>query len=234
MKIDLGLIGGYNLDKILEKKSSFSFKTKFGKPSSKIYLGELANKKIALILRHGEKNKILPHEINHQANIFSFYQLGVKKLIAICAAGSLRKEIKPGDFVFCSDFIWLNPQPLTFKKIKHLDLTEPFSENLREKLIRVAKKLKIKFHQKGVYWQTLGPRFETKAEINLMKHFAHLVGMTSLPEIILANELGIEIATIAVVSNYACGLTKEKISHQEVEKMMKGKQLVLKKLLQKL
>lgn len=231
MSIDLGLIGGYNLDKILENKKSFSFKTKFGKPSSKIYLGEINNKKIALILRHGKKGKILPHQINHLANIYSFYQLKVKKIIAICAAGSLKREKKPADFVFLSDFIWLNSKPLTFKKTKHLDLTNPFSENLRKKLIESAQKLKIRFHQNGVYWHTLGPRFETKAEIKMMKNFADLVGMTNAPEVILANELKIEIATVAIVSNYACGISKKKISYQEVEEIMAKKQPIIKKLI---
>ncbi len=233
MKIDLGLIGGYNLNKILENKKSFSFKTKYGRPSSKIYLGNLEDKKIALILRHGEKGDILPHQINHLANIYSFYQLKIKKILAICAVGSLKKDFKPGDFVFCSDFIWLNPYPLTFFKIKHLDLTNPFSENLRKKLIKSAKDLKIRFHQKGIYFQTLGPRFETKAEIKMIKNFADLVGMTNAPEVILANELNIEIATIALVSNYACGISKRRISAQEVEKIMEEKLPVIKKLLVK-
>ncbi len=234
MKIDFGLIGSYQLNKILKKKSSFSFKTKFGPPSSKIYLGNLGGKKIALILRHGEKGNILPHQINHLANIYSFYQLGVKKIITLCAVGSLKKEIKPADFVFCSDFIGLALQSLTFKKIRHPDLTEPFSENLRKKLIKAAKELKIRFHRNGIYWHTSGPRFETKAEIKMMKNFADLVGMTNVPEVILANELGLEIATIAIVSNYACGISKEKISHQEVEKMMAENLPTVKKLITKL
>lgn len=234
MNIDLGLIGGYQLDNILEKKKVISLKTKFGLPSSKIYLGKLNDKKIALILRHGEKNNILPHQINHLANLYAFYQLGIKKIISICAVGSLKKEIRPDDFVFCSDFIWLTDKAISFFRVKHLDLTNPFSENLRKKLIKAAKEIKIKFHPKGIYWQTLGPRLETKAEIKMMKNFADVVGMTNAVEVILANELSLEIATIALVTNYACGLTKEKIFHQKVEKTMIEKLPLIKKLILKI
>jgi 5'-methylthioadenosine phosphorylase len=199
----IGLIGGYNLENILSEKKWRSVKTAFGNPSSKIATGEIAGKKIALILRHGEKHSIPPHKINHQANIRALSDLGVEYIVCTAAVGIINSKIKLGGFILPDDFIDFSFQPVTFfdkfeKEPRHAFMGNPYSRQLRGAIADAAKKLKIKIQDGGVYANTSGPRFETQAELKMIKKLGgDMVGMTNIPEIILANELKLKIATIA-------------------------------------
>lgn len=236
-KITIGLIGGYGLQKILEKKRWINVKTDYGQPSSAVALGKIGDKKVALICRHGQKHTIAPHRINHLANIWALHQLGAEFILNTAAAGIINKKIKPGSFILPDDFIDFRFQATTFfndfkEGLKHTDLTNPYSVYLRNKIKSAAKKLKIEIHEKGIYINTMGPRFETAAEIHAFKKMgADIVGMTIAPEIILANEVGIEIATVAIGTNWAAGINKEPLTEQEVIETMGQKNTELNRLI---
>ncbi len=168
-----------------------------------------------LITRYTLEN-LPPHKINHKANIFAFKNFGVKYIVSFNSVGSLKKEIKPGQILVVSDYIDLNPPTFYDKIVKHI--TPEISPKLSEIIISILRKLKIGFPRKGIYFQTKGPRLETKAEINLIKNFADVVGMTMASEATLAKELDLEYAAICFVDNYANGITKKPLSQREIEK----------------
>jgi 5'-methylthioadenosine phosphorylase len=213
----IGIIGGYNLENILLHKKWQTVKTVYGKPSSKIAIGKINEKKIALILRHGEKHSIPPHRINHQANIQALRDLGAKQIICTAAVGIINPEIKLGQFILPHDFIDFSFRPVTFfnqfrNKPEHVLMNNPYSQRLRDAIADAAKKLKIKIRNAGIYANTYGPRLETQAEIKFLKNAgADIVGMTNVPEVILANELRIEIATICTGTNYTNGASAANI-----------------------
>jgi len=165
------------------------------------------------IPRHGIKENVPPHKINHRANIFALKKLGIKHIFAINSVGSLKKEIKPGSIVVASDYISWDPP--TFYEHEAKFIVPSMSLKLREVLIGILKKLKIRFGQKGIYFQTKGPRFETKAEIRLISKFADVVGMTMASEATLANELGLEYASVCSIDNYANGVEGKPLTMKE-------------------
>ena len=199
-----------------------------GSGIDKLDLGE----NVVFLNRHGDKY-CAPHEIDARGNIQTLKRAGATKIIATAAVGSLNKNIKPGDFVLLSDFMdftrtraeYIDPKAFT-------DMSFPYDESLRQGILRAAAKLKIRIHPKAVYACTEGPRFETKAEIKMYKRLgADVVGMTQVPEVILAAEAGIPYAAIGVVTNYAAGITGRKVSSQEVIEVMKMKQETLARLI---
>jgi 5'-methylthioadenosine phosphorylase len=236
-KFFIGLIGGYGLEKVLRKKQWRAARTPYGYPSSKIVMGVIADKRAAIICRHGENHSIPPHRINHLANIWTLHSLGIEFIINTAAAGSLNEKIKPGSFILPHDFIDFRFQPTTFyhqfKNEKgHTDMTAPYSVYLREKIQKAAKNLGIPVRNRAVYINTLGPRFETPTEIRMFKKMgADIVGMTNVPEVILANELGIEIAAVAIATNFAAGISKNSLTSKEVDEMMAQKEKQLKNLI---
>ena len=131
---------------------------------------------LVLISRHGPKFNIPPHKINHKANIFAIKKLKKFFVFSFNSVGSLKKSFKPGEIVIPDDYI--NFEPLTFfnKKIRHI--TPEISEKLRKTLIKILKKLKLKFHQKGTYCCVEGPRFSTRAESKFFRNFSDIIGMT--------------------------------------------------------
>lgn len=224
MKINLAIIGGTGvydpsiLDEIKEEK----VQTKWGKVKMKV--GKYDNKLIAFMPRHGEDHSVPPHLINYRANIMALKLLGVKNIIATAAVGSLRMDMKPGDFVFIDqflDFTKSRVQTFVEEGVIHLDMTEPYCPGLRDVLAQAAEALKLSYHTKGTYVCTEGPRFETPAEINMFaKLGGDLAGMTSVPEVVLAREAQMCYATIAMVTNAAAGISPERLSHQEVLDIM--------------
>jgi 5'-methylthioadenosine phosphorylase len=161
-----------------------------------------------------------PHKINHKNNILSLKKKGAETIIGVCSVGSLKKSIKPGSTVVPDDYInFFNIQTFYNNGIKHI--TPSLDEDLRKKIIKASKKSGLKIFNKGVYFQTIGPRLETRAEINMIKHYADMVGMTMGSEADLAKELGIKYAAICSVDNYANGVSKEKLNFTEIKKMQK-------------
>lgn len=237
----IGIIGGSGLEnsKILEDFKTKEVDTPFGKPSSQLTTGRIENIDLVIISRHGIKHEIPPTEVNNRANIFALKAEGCKFIIATTAVGSLREEIKRGDFVVLDQFIDLtkNRKLTFFDKFEfgpiHTSMANPFSESLRKKLIESCEKLKFPFHKRGTVITIEGPRFSTKAESNLFRQWGgHLVNMSTSPEAILANEAEIPYATIAMVTDYDCWKENERpVTWDIIKKIMRDNAENIKKVI---
>ncbi len=209
--IEWGVIGGsgfYNMPDF-KRSQEIHLKTPFGEPSDAFIIGELKGKKVAFIARHGRHHSLLPTEINFRANIYAMKILGVKAIISASAAGSLRKEIHPGEMVVPDQlFDRTKHRDDTFFGngiVAHISFAKPFCPNLREKILGSLIKHKIPFHQSGTYLCMEGPQFSTRAESNLYKAWGmSVIGMTNLQEAKLAREAEICYASLALVTDYDC------------------------------
>jgi len=209
MQAEIGIIGGTGLydPKLLKNIEEVTLNTPYGAPSDAITLGELAGKRVAFLPRHGKKHSIRPTDVNSRANIFALKQLGVKRVLAPSTVGSLKEEYKPGDIVFVDQFIDRTTRReqsfYTEKQVCHISVAEPMCPEVRRALIAVAKDLGISAHSTGTYVCIEGPRFSTKAESRMYRGWgADVVGMTLVPECVLAREAELCYATIATVTDY--------------------------------
>lgn len=181
--------------------------------------------------RHGEGHTCAPHRVNYRANIMALKDAGVDRIIALSSVGSLREAICPGDFVLLDQFLdFTKCRPVTFFEedgcVVHTDMTEPYCQELRQCILAAPRK-GISLHDKGTYVCAEGPRFETAAEIRMYAMLGgDVVGMTGVPEVVLAKELGMCYAGIAVATNYAAGISKA-VTHEEVLEAMKKIESIL-------
>lgn len=208
----LGIISGtILLKKISGELKEKAVRTPFG--TARVLLGD----NIAYIARHGTDPAcpILPHLINHPANFSAFKKLGVTDIIAANSTGSLKKKLKPGMLAIPDDFIALTATP-TVCNGRAVHITPTLSEKLRHELLAAAKEARAAVVDGGVYWQTSGPRLETRAEIAMMSRFADLVGMTMAGEAVVARELGLDYAAICSIDNYAHGLGEGKLAVEDI------------------
>lgn len=178
----------------------------------------LVGGRFAHIARHGtdKARPVLPHAINHPANISAFKQIGVDDIIAVNSTGSLKKHLKPGMLAVPHDFISFTAAPTTCRDGNAVHIVPALSAKMRTALLEAARECNIPVHDAGVYWQTPGPRFETRAEIAMMSQFADLVGMTMASEAVAACELGLGYAAICSVDNYANGVVEKELTLEEV------------------
>jgi 5'-methylthioadenosine phosphorylase len=209
MQVEFGVIGGTGLydPKLLKNAHEVTVETPFGNPSDSITVGELAGKCVAFLPRHGKKHTIRPTDINVRANIFALKKLGVKRILAPSTVGSLREEYHPGEIVFVDQFIDRTTRReqsfYTENKVCHISVAEPMCPELRQNLISVAKIMGVKMHETGTYVCIEGPRFSTKAESKMYRQWgADVVGMTLVPECVLAREAEICYASISTVTDY--------------------------------
>lgn len=209
MEIKIGVIGGSGFYEFLKGKE-VSVATPYGKPSDKILIFEHARRKIAFLPRHGKKHQYPPHKINYLANLYALKKLGVERIIAPCAVGSLKARIKPGNFVICDQFFDnTKTKRDTFfdgPKVAHISMAEPYCPQLRKLAIKSCQKLKIPFHKKGTIIVIEGPRFSTKAESSFLAKTGDVINMTQYPEVVLARELQICYLNISLVTDYDVGL----------------------------
>lgn len=227
-KVKIGLIGGTGFYKFFEGRTKeIEVKTKFGKPSDKITIGNLFGKKVAFLPRHGKKHQLPPHRIPYKANIAAMKKLGVERIIAPAAVGSLKAKIKPGDFVICDQFVdkTLREREDTFfrgPKVAHIEMAYPYCQELRKIAVGQAKKLKLRVHPKGTVVVIEGPRFSTLAEsIWFSKMGWDLVNMTQYPEVALSSELGICYLNISLVTDYDVGIyAKKKVKPVSIEEVL--------------
>ncbi|SFG39701.1 5'-methylthioadenosine phosphorylase [Desulfotomaculum arcticum] len=224
MNTKIAIIGGTGVydPNILTDIAEEKVDTPFGQ--AKVKIGSYLTKRVAFMARHGEEHSVPPHLVNYRANIYALKMLGVKNIFATAAVGSLNPEMKPKDFVFMDQFLdFTKTRAQTFVEdgVIHLDMTDPYCPRIRKVLREAAEKLGLAHHNYGTYVCAEGPRFETPAEIKMYKQLGgDLVGMTSVPEVVLAREAGICYATIAMVTNFAAGISPTKLSHQEVVDIM--------------
>jgi 5'-methylthioadenosine phosphorylase len=176
-----------------------------------------ASKIAVFIPRHGidAKKGTPPHRINHRANLMALQEMGVEEVIGINSTGSLQRDITPGIIVIPDDYISPSDIPTIFDD-RAVHITPVLSETIREKLIGTAGQLEIPVRERGIYWQTAGPRLETKAEIQMMSQFADIVGMTMASEATIAQEMGLSYAAICSVDNYGHGLVEEPLAAEKI------------------
>jgi 5'-methylthioinosine phosphorylase len=198
-------------------------RTEYGEPSGALTFGEMSGRDIVFLNRHGPGHTIPPHRVNYRANLFAMKQAGVGRIIAINAVGGIDNNLKPVGLVIPDQILdYTYTRKHTFYDsahgpVKHVDFSYPYTQGLRSKIIETALQNNISLTSTGTYAATQGPRFETAAEINRMERDgATIVGMTGMPEAILARELDLEYAVIAVVSNAAAGRSGLEISVEEI------------------
>lgn len=224
MTVRIAIIGGTGVydPNILTDIREQKIETRFGKV--KVKIGTYQGKEVAFMARHGEDHSVPPHLVNYRGNIAALKKLGVKSIFATAAVGSLNQDMKPKQFVFIDQFLdFTKGRPSTFVEegVVHLDMTDPYCPELRKTLAGAARELGLEHHTAGTYVCAEGPRFETPAEIKMYRQLGgDLVGMTSVPEVVLAREAEMCYATIAMVTNFAAGISPTKLSHQEVVEIM--------------
>lgn len=209
MRAEIGIIGGTGIydPKLLKNAKETKVHTPYGPPSDLVTIGELKGRKIAFIPRHGKKHTIRPTDVNSRANVYALKQLGVQQILAPSAVGSLKEELKPGDIVFVDQFIDRTTRReqsfYTGPQVCHITVAEPTCPDLRKTLTKVAAESGIRHHNTGTYVCIEGPRFSTKAESELFRSWgADIIGMTLVPECVLAREAEICYASIATVTDY--------------------------------
>jgi 5'-methylthioadenosine phosphorylase len=236
----IGIIGGSGLDNpsIMKEGKDLDLKTPYGNASSPIKSGKINNIDILLLARHGREHTVPPTEVNFRANLWALKELGATHILATTACGSLKLEIGRGDFVILDQFIdFTRHRRITYfdrfepHKPVHTPMADPFNEQLRINLIESCKELKLKYHPKGTVVTIEGPRFSTRAESNMFRMWgADVINMSVAPEAILANELGIPYAAVAMSTDYDCWKEDEKpvswdeilhVFNQNVDKVIK-------------
>lgn len=215
----IGIIGGSGLDdpQILQNVEEKQVNTPFGSPSSAITCGRIGDIEVCILARHGKRHQIPPTQVNYRANVYALGKLGCTHIIATTACGSLKQEIGRGDFVILDQFIdFTRRRELSYfeefkeGEAKHTPMAEPFSKELREKIIASCREIGIKHHKKGTVVTIEGPRFSTRAESNMFRQWgADVINMSVAPEAILANEAELQYAVIAMSTDYDCWKTDE-------------------------
>ena len=211
----VGLIAGTGWENAFETNHILDVKTEWGKPSSPIRILNIEGYEVAFINRHGDDHAYAPHNIPYQANILAMKNIGVSSVIGISSTGLINlREMKVGDILILDDFDRGNWNITIYKQeVVHTPMAEPYSHVLRDILIKAGNDLmngkNVTIHDHGVYYATKGPSFETKTEIKRLKILGYdVVGMTQAPEVICANEAGLQYAGIATTDNAAAGLGK--------------------------
>ncbi|HMK49578.1 MAG TPA: S-methyl-5'-thioadenosine phosphorylase [Thermodesulfovibrionales bacterium] len=235
----IGIIGGSGLYEIegVTIRERRSIQTPFGDPSDAYLIGSFSEEEVVFLPRHGSQHAIPPHMINYRANIWGFRHLGVERIISIGATGGIDTVMAPGTMVVLDQIIDMtHGRQATFYDggtgVVHIDLTEPYCPELRHALAEAGARTGLNPIRSGTYVCTNGPRLETRAEIEFYSQIgASVVGMTGMPEAALSREAEICYAGIAVVTNYAAGITGKKLTSAEVIEMMNRASLHLKVLL---
>jgi len=209
MQAEIGIIGGTGLydPELLKNVKEVTMDTPYGAPSDAITIGELEGSHVAFLPRHGKKHTITPTDVNSRANIFALKKLGVQRILAPSAVGSLKENYQPGDVVFVDQFIDRTTKReqsfYTGNKVCHISVAEPMCPEMRQMLIAIGKDIGVRAHDTGMYVCIEGPRFSTKAESKLFRSWgADIIGMTLVPECVLAREAELCYASVATVTDY--------------------------------
>ena len=221
----IGIIGGSGLYQMegVENPSEQRIETPFGDPSDAVIGGQMHGRQIYFLPRHGRGHRLLPHELNHRANIYALRSLNVRWIICVTAVGSLQEKYAPRDVLLPSQFFDRTSQRAdhTFFGCgiaAHVGFAEPISTNLRKILADSARASGVAVHDGGTYVNMDGPAFSTRAESEWNRHHGFdVIGMTNLPEAKLAREAEIALATMAMITDYDCWKVEEEpVSAQTV------------------
>lgn len=211
LKPDLAFIGGsgvYNIEG-LDVLGTVQEPTPYGPTSDPITVAQVGDRQVAFLPRHGRNHRHLPSEVPYRANIFALKTLGIDKLVAISAVGSLKLEIEPRSFVVPDQLIdRTRLRSHTFFGdgiVAHVAFADPFCPTLSEKLTQIGRGLDMKVRERGTWVVIEGPAFSTRAESRLYQSWgADIIGMTAVPEAKLAREAEIAYAALAMVTDYDC------------------------------
>ena len=236
---EIGIFGGTGIydSEMLQDSKEITIETPYGKTSDRITIGDLNGKKIAFMPRHGKKHSIPPHMINYCANIWAFKELGITRIISPSAVGSLKEEIKPGDFVLPTQFIdFTKSRRNSFSedgRVIHISVADPFCPELQEIVSSAAKNQDVPLHKDCTYTCIDGPRFSTKAESRFYKSTgADIIGMTLVPECQLAREAQICYVSIATVTDYDVWAEKPVTAKEVMDTLSKNVQITKKLLVE--
>lgn len=223
-KVKIAIIGGTGFERLFKGGKETQIKTPYGRAPT-LSDGKLGGKKVVFLTRHGLGHSIPPHRVNYKANVFALYKVGVERIIAINAVGAINRNLEQGDIVIPHDFIdFTKLRYTTFydePPVTHVDVSNPYCPEIRRMLVRAAEKLGLHVWSEGVLVCTEGPRLETPAEIEMFRRLGcDVVGMTGIPEAVLARELEMCYATVCFVSNMAAGM-QERVTPIEVSKTSK-------------
>ena len=199
------------------------------------YFGEIRGKMAAFLPRHGLSHAVPPHRVNYRANIFALHILGVERVFATNAVGGINRRLKPGDLVAPSDFVdFTKLRKGTFydgTPVTHVDMSQPYCPEIRGVLIEAARHVGESIWDEAVLACTEGPRYETPAEVKMLRSLGcDVVGMTGMPEAVLARELEMCYASLCYVSNMAVGL-QERQTASELTRIAEKKKLVIEQIL---
>lgn len=210
----LAIIGGSGLTQLasLGTTRRKAVRTPYGEPSGALTFGRLRDQEVIFLARHGYGHTIPPHEVNYRANIWALREGGATEIVSVASVGGIRADLGPGTLVVphqVIDYTW--GRRSTFFEggdvpVTHVDFTRPYADSVRGKILAAARACGESVLDGAVYAATQGPRLETAAEIDrLERDGAEVVGMTGMPEAVLAREIDLAYATIAVVVNHAAG-----------------------------
>ncbi|MDR2165615.1 MAG: S-methyl-5'-thioinosine phosphorylase [Zoogloeaceae bacterium] len=210
----LAIIGGSGLTQLsnLDVSRREVARTPYGEPSGVLTFGRMECGEVVFLARHGHDHAIPPHRVNYRANLWALKEAGACRVVSVASVGGISACLNPGDIVIphqIIDYTW--GRKSTYfdgdgASVLHVDFTEPYDRQLRADLIHAAAAARIVIHDRGVYAATQGPRLETAAEIDRHERDgATVVGMTGMPEAVLARELGLPYAAVNLVANHAAG-----------------------------
>lgn len=233
-QVKIGIIGGSGLDNpdLLENRKEKYVTTPYGEPSDALITGTIQDVQCVLLARHGRAHDKMPTDVNFRANVWALKEEGCTHIVATTACGSLQEEYSPGDIVFLDQFLdkttkrdqsFYDGKPNSPKGVCHIPMASPFCEETRKILIQSVKDLGFRYHATGTNITVEGPRFGSRAESKLHKSWgAHIVNMTTVPEVVLANEAGLSYSSIALVTDYDCWREEDEVNVAKVMETMKG------------
>lgn len=226
---EIGIFGGTGIydSGLLEEPKEVNVDTPYGKTSDSITVGVFKGRKIAFMPRHGKKHTIPPHMINFRANIWAFKELGIKRIIAPSAVGSLKEEIMPGHFALPLQFLDFtksrNGSFSEYGRVIHISVADPFCPELQNSILKVSKTQDVIMHKDCTYVCIEGPRFSTKAESKFYRTTgADIIGMTLVPECQLAREAQMCYASISTVTDYDVWAEKPVTAKEVLETLAKN------------
>lgn len=236
-KAEIGVFGGSGFYDFIDVVDEVKIETPYGSPSAVITIGELSGKRVAFMPRHGRDHSLPPHKINYRANVWAFKSLGIKRVICPCAAGSLQKHVKPGQFVFCDQYVdRTNGRADTFFDgpiTTHVSAADPYSAELTRLAVQAAQDCGIEYHEGGTIVVIQGPRFSTRSESKWFRDQGwEVINMTQYPEVHLVKELEMDPVNISLITDYDTGVEGvPPVSHAEVIQVFTENNARLRKLL---
>jgi len=223
----VGIIGGTGLDELelLQDRREQSVVTPYGPPSAPLIHGRIGQRPVIFLARHGHEHSVAPHEINYRANLWALREAGVDSIVAVAAVGAIAEPPAAAELCVPDQLIdYTHGRECTFfqgtgRSVEHVDFTRPYAPPLRARLLEAAAAADVPITDGGCYGVTQGPRLETAAEIRRMERDGcTLVGMTGMPEAVLARELAVDYACCAVAANRAAGKNEGEISMDEIRR----------------